>query len=288
MSTSANSTSEMKNSTWHLWVITVIAVLSISLVLLLYSQYFDGDITSDNEKWGTFGDFIGGTLNPILSFLALIALLYTIHIQSKELKLSRRELKLSRDELQLTRTEMERTADATQQQAKHFEREERRTDTYRLIEKLAGRINNNINRDGLPYGFSLHSILYQTNNITRNGVTIENGINELCKWRDNKDELTLSLIDWLSNDLKYLMHYLQLYKLINQRGAETARDSVGIIGKVIGKAAAKIHVGLVPDFYIQEFGHVTHVLYENDMLPKELHDYYCKKCKISGNKQDEH
>jgi len=45
---------------------------------------------------GTFGDFVGGTLNPILSFLALLALLLTLAIQIRELKETRRELELSR------------------------------------------------------------------------------------------------------------------------------------------------------------------------------------------------
>jgi hypothetical protein len=44
---------------------------------------------------GTFGDFMGGTLNPILSFFALIALLLTIILQSNELEATREELKRS-------------------------------------------------------------------------------------------------------------------------------------------------------------------------------------------------
>jgi hypothetical protein len=43
-----------------------------------------------------FGDFIGGTLNPIFSFFTIIILLFTIYIQTKELEVTRRELKESR------------------------------------------------------------------------------------------------------------------------------------------------------------------------------------------------
>lgn len=41
---------------------------------------------------GTFGDFIGGTLNPILTFLTFMALLITIVLQQTELADTRKEL----------------------------------------------------------------------------------------------------------------------------------------------------------------------------------------------------
>lgn len=43
------------------------------------------------EALGQMGDFFGGMLNPILAFASFIALLYTIRIQSEELKLTREE-----------------------------------------------------------------------------------------------------------------------------------------------------------------------------------------------------
>lgn len=47
---------------------------------------FSDSLGDDKGDWGTFGDFIGGTLNPILSFLALIVLLRTYAMQREELK----------------------------------------------------------------------------------------------------------------------------------------------------------------------------------------------------------
>lgn len=46
----------------------------------------DECLSKDAARWGTFGDFFGGTLNPILSFLALIVLLRTYAMQREELK----------------------------------------------------------------------------------------------------------------------------------------------------------------------------------------------------------
>lgn len=58
---------------------------------------------------GQWGDFFGGTLNPLLTFLTFAGLLYTIFLQ-------RRELSLSREELSLTRDELKRSSDALESQ----------------------------------------------------------------------------------------------------------------------------------------------------------------------------
>ncbi len=54
---------------------------------------FLAKLSNDPATWGTFGDYLGGTLNPIISFLALIGLLYTIHQQAQEMQSTREELK---------------------------------------------------------------------------------------------------------------------------------------------------------------------------------------------------
>lgn len=76
-------------------LILLIAMASVVVVFSMYLSHFDGELILENEKWGQFGDFIGGTLNPILSFLGLIALLLTIVMQSKELEATTAELKRS-------------------------------------------------------------------------------------------------------------------------------------------------------------------------------------------------
>jgi len=86
------------------WIFGV-AVLIIVVVSSVYFIKFNDGFSDKPEVWGTFGDFIGGTLNPILSFLSLIALLLTIVLQQKELESSRKELGY-------TRTELERSANA--------------------------------------------------------------------------------------------------------------------------------------------------------------------------------
>ena len=77
-----------------LWILGIAAVAAFLIILGLYIAYFKNlSVTNDSATWGTFGDYLGGTLNPIISFLALIGLLYTIHQQSQEMQATREELK---------------------------------------------------------------------------------------------------------------------------------------------------------------------------------------------------
>ena len=107
---------------WLLWVLGGFAVLFFAVALAFYYLKFNispmfcnystwedfinnshknsfildnflAKLSNDPATWGTFGDYLGGTLNPIISFLALIGLLYTIHQQAQEMQATREELK---------------------------------------------------------------------------------------------------------------------------------------------------------------------------------------------------
>jgi uncharacterized membrane protein len=78
-----------------LMALFIVALVSGVGVIIVYSNFFSGEITSDHNRWGTMGDFFSGTLNPIFGFIGLFALLLTIAIQNKELTNSSRELATS-------------------------------------------------------------------------------------------------------------------------------------------------------------------------------------------------
>lgn len=77
-----------------LYYLFLLAALSIILVLLI-----DILSISKTKSLGEWGDFFGGVLNPILTFLTFMGLLITIVIQQTELRESRQELKRSADAL---------------------------------------------------------------------------------------------------------------------------------------------------------------------------------------------
>lgn len=69
-----------------------IAVITVSLV---YGLTFP-EFTNDQEKFAQFGDFFGGILNPILSFLTVALLVGSLALQRVELSKVVEELELTR------------------------------------------------------------------------------------------------------------------------------------------------------------------------------------------------
>ncbi|MBK6653815.1 hypothetical protein [Zoogloea sp.] len=97
---------------WIGWIVAVASSVLAAVFGLYFLQFSNGTLSADLATWGQFGDFVGGTANPILAFLTLNALVLTIVLQSKQLSISSRELELSRRELELTREELSRSAHA--------------------------------------------------------------------------------------------------------------------------------------------------------------------------------
>ncbi|WP_417442616.1 putative phage abortive infection protein [Idiomarina abyssalis] len=78
-------------------------IIAYALIFAFAILAINIGIISFTEKGGVFGDFMGGVLNPILTFFTLFGLIATIVIQ--------------RQELRLARVEYEKTADALSTQA---------------------------------------------------------------------------------------------------------------------------------------------------------------------------
>ena len=115
---SDNSNEDREQIAWSdinrlaIWIV-VGGVLVLASVLAIYAfTFWRSRLSSDPAAWGQFGDFIGGTSNPILSFLTIAMLAVTIVLQSRQLSISSKELQLSRKELALTRSELNRSASA--------------------------------------------------------------------------------------------------------------------------------------------------------------------------------
>ena len=88
------------------------AILLLVIVFTVFFIAFVGRGVSTQETWGQFGDFIGGTLNPLFSFLSLIALVLTVALQARQLDLAHEQLENSRDELRATQDELKKSAEA--------------------------------------------------------------------------------------------------------------------------------------------------------------------------------
>lgn len=65
-------------------IISIIVTGLASMPLIIYHRKFGDSQFSDPEKWGVFGDFIGGIYNPIISLASLFVLGYLTHVVAKQ------------------------------------------------------------------------------------------------------------------------------------------------------------------------------------------------------------
>ncbi|MBA1147116.1 hypothetical protein H0Z60_08575 [Ectothiorhodospiraceae bacterium WFHF3C12] len=102
---------------FSLLLITAFALVFVIGILLLYMTIFWAPISRDQELWAQFGDFFGGTVNPVLTFLTLVALMITISIQSKELSHTTDEMRDARiaQQQQLQELQAQREAQNTRE-----------------------------------------------------------------------------------------------------------------------------------------------------------------------------
>lgn len=72
----------------HIKTKVVIAVLLIIgfFIVGFYFLHFHSGFSKDNGVWGTFGDYVGGILNPIIAAFAFYLIAKTYELQQKELK----------------------------------------------------------------------------------------------------------------------------------------------------------------------------------------------------------
>jgi uncharacterized membrane protein len=68
-------------------IVLLIVIAAALAVILTYLDKFPGSLSNEHSHWGTFGDYIGGLLNPLISFLTLITtviIAFEIHNLSEQ------------------------------------------------------------------------------------------------------------------------------------------------------------------------------------------------------------
>jgi len=75
----------------------IAAAIAITFVVLSYIYNFycvlSYSISNDTAVWGQLGDYTGGLLNPILSFITLVLLIKSLSLQNEANLALRKELK---------------------------------------------------------------------------------------------------------------------------------------------------------------------------------------------------
>ncbi len=111
-----NETTERKPGwAWLGYLLVAVVTLgTASFAVGCYVRQFGGDLSASHTRWGEFGDFLGGVLNPFFALIALFLLLLTVRLQTRELTQSTTELRRSAHALReqsdsLRRQNFERT-----------------------------------------------------------------------------------------------------------------------------------------------------------------------------------
>ncbi|QSX28721.1 hypothetical protein JYB88_10530 [Shewanella cyperi] len=85
-------------------------------MLALYFRQFNGPLGNQGD-FGTFGDFFGGVLNPILGFATVGLLIWSLKVQIHELNATREEIARTAEETSLSRMSMQAQVDHLRQEA---------------------------------------------------------------------------------------------------------------------------------------------------------------------------
>lgn len=84
-----------RRTKWIIGLASLIVLIIISLPVYYYWHDFHNNSRSTNPSdWGTFGDFFGGILNPIISFLTLVVTV-VIALELKKIEDKNREREIS-------------------------------------------------------------------------------------------------------------------------------------------------------------------------------------------------
>ncbi|VTX70133.1 putative phage abortive infection protein [Neisseria sicca] len=194
-----------------LWILGGAAVAAFLIILGLYIAYFKNlSVTNDSATWGTFGDYLGGTLNPIISFLALIGLLYTIHQQAQE--------------MQATREELEQAAEQQRRQSKIFNLQQFESTFFSLLEqhnKIIETLVKNvdeINKYNQTHDskdsfineiYEKYSEIYQSN---------------VC---DNQIKINLYIANNIQQNLELKRYFIVLFQILKLISLNLSKDTYG-------------------------------------------------------------
>lgn len=132
------------------------AVLLFVLAAALYGIRFAHEgLSSTQEHWGQFGDFVGGVVNPLLGVLTIWLLLKTLGEQQRavgaaqeSLRVQHESLAVQRKELELTRRELKESAEALAEQVKQFDRKSIKDDLFGRADTVFREINDSMGNKG--------------------------------------------------------------------------------------------------------------------------------------------
>ncbi len=171
-----------------LWGGILAACVTAALTLGFYFAYFfRSSISSDPSDWGTLGDYFGGLMNPVVSFVTLLVA-YAVWKQQRE------ELKATKEALEV----QAKTAEQQRQEQRFF-------DLYRVYNQTLGSYTSNADGGREHRGKeAITDALYSLPDFLKS--TLRHGFNQIT----NGNQLTPSFVvsEWSKNS-----HRLQRFNV---------------------------------------------------------------------------
>jgi large-conductance mechanosensitive channel len=106
----SNNTNKKESNSFNLKQVWLILGTVVSVVFILYFINFNSsaiknqdwlsiyqNLSKDTGTWGTFGDYVGGILNPVIAAFAFYLIAKTYELQKRELEATRSLLEISTD-----------------------------------------------------------------------------------------------------------------------------------------------------------------------------------------------
>lgn len=67
-----------------LYIILAGVLAAITITVCVYGKNFGNSLSVEHVRWGEFGDYFGGILNPIFALFAFLGVLWSLDIQFKQ------------------------------------------------------------------------------------------------------------------------------------------------------------------------------------------------------------
>jgi hypothetical protein len=81
----------------------LLAVVFLAAAWSLYYGNFGGPLSGDPGAWGTFGDYTGGVVNPLLNFITIYLLVKSLNFQKGQIDIAKGEADEVKNDLKVAR-----------------------------------------------------------------------------------------------------------------------------------------------------------------------------------------
>lgn len=161
-----------KSFTWPIILLALLGCVAFGLLIFYFANFHDG--VPDQEKLGQFGDYLGGVLNPVLGFVTVGLLIWSLRIQREELALTRQELAETKEETALSRQAMEA-------QVAHLKQDAKLTELQGVLKAQLNIINDLLATKVYTLHYIKESIEFDFDNILNHHANLDLHRNELLE-----------------------------------------------------------------------------------------------------------